>query len=112
MNVVLSIFATFGAFMFFWVNIDYVEIRLYEKVFNILFWMTPVITMATLYKNDKNILLTLSLILNLVFSLVFGYYALNLIYIHHYLVIIPMLIVMIPFGINIKQLVRMKGWLV
>ncbi len=108
MNLVASLFTILGAFMFLY---EYLEVSKYEKVFNALFWMTPLITMATLYKNDKSILLTLSLLLNLVFSLFFGYFALNFIYIHQYLVIIPMLIVMIPFGINLKQLLKMRGYL-
>jgi uncharacterized membrane protein YccF (DUF307 family) len=109
MNLALSLFATFGAFMFFLVNIDYVEARPSEKVFNLLFWTTPVLTMVTLYRDDRNILLKLSLALNLIYFLFFGYYALRLIYIHQYLVTIPMLIFMIPFGINIKQLLKMKA---
>jgi hypothetical protein len=109
MNFVLSFFFAFGLFMFFFVNIDYVEARLPEKIMNIFLFLAPVLTAITFYKNEQGFLLKLALILNIGISLMVALFTFRSLYHQSWDSVIFMLIWMVPFVINVKQLTLLKS---
>ena len=108
MNIVLSFLFLLGLFMFFFVNIDYVEARLSEKVMNIFLFIVPILSVITFYKNEHGFLLKLTLIMNVVVTVMIGLFTLRSLYHQSWDAIIFMVILMTPFLINVKQLIHLK----
>ena len=104
MNLVLSIFFFLCSAFYFFLNIDYVEARLFGKIFNLTLLVTPIFTLITLYKNDTKLVCKLALALNIILSITlialliraFGNYSNDK--------IIVMFVFATPFLINVKQL--------
>lgn len=101
MNVVLTILAAFGCFMFFFINIDYVEARPSEKILNVLTLVTPILTMVTFY---KGLLQKVSLIFNILLLVTLALFTLRAVYHYPDYSISTGLIWMAPFLINVKKL--------
>lgn len=101
MNVVLSVLFTFGCFIFFFFNIDYVEVRPSEKILNVISWITPILTAITLYNGN---LQKLSLIFNALVLVILSLFTLRAIYHYPEYSVITGLIWMLPFVINVKEL--------
>lgn len=109
MNVNLSFLSIFSCFMFFFVNIDYVEARLIDKVMSILFLLVPLLSLVTFYKNDNSYFYKITLLLNLVFSLIIVWFILRSLYHQSWDALIFLLIWVTPFLINIRQLNKLKN---
>lgn len=109
MNLNLSLLAIFTCFMFFFVNIDYIEARLIDKVMSILFLLVPIFSAVTFYKNNHGYFYKITLLLNLIFSLMIAWFALRNLYHHSWDSFIFMLAWMTPFIINVKQLIKTKN---
>jgi hypothetical protein len=101
MNVILAILATLGCFMLFFVNIEYDEARTSEKILAIIMLITPILTMATFYKDS---LKKESLFFNILILFILGLFTFRSLYRYPEYPIIPVLIWMVPFIINVKQL--------
>ena len=95
--------------MFFFVNIDYVEARLPEKVMNIFLLLTPILSAITFYKNEQGFLLKLALILNIGISVMVALFTFRSLFHQSWDSVIFMLIWMVPFVINVKQLILLKS---
>ena len=106
MNAILAVLATLGCFIFFFLNIDYVEARPSEKILNILTLVTPILTMVTLYKGN---LQKLSVIFNILILFILALFTLRAIYHYPDYSIITGLIWMTPFIINVKQLRQLNA---
>ncbi len=65
MNIGLSIFSLLVFVIFFGVNIDYVEAKLWMKLLNVLILLTPILSAITIYKNNTHTLCLLALITNI-----------------------------------------------
>lgn len=109
MNVNLSFLAAFSCFMFFFVNIDYVEARLIDKVMSILFLLVPIFSVVTFYKNGHGYFYKITLLLNLIFSLMIAWFTLRTLFHQSWDSFIFMLVWMTPFVINVKQLINIKN---
>jgi len=104
MNICLSLFCVLGLLIFFFVNIDYVEVKLPEKIINILFTITPILTAISLYRNDQGALLKLSLTLNVCVAIIVILIALRSFYHQLWDAVLPMLIWITPCIVNLVQL--------
>jgi hypothetical protein len=71
MNIGLSIFSLLIFVIFFGINIDYVEAKLWMKIFNVLILLTPILSAITFYKNNTDTLCGLALISNISVLLAF-----------------------------------------
>ena len=69
MNIALSGMFSISFFLFFFLNIDYVEATLAEKIFNVYVLVVPIVTAIALYKNSAKLLRKLALALNLINAL-------------------------------------------
>ncbi len=109
MNVNLSFLAVFSCIMFFFVNIDYVEARLIDKVMSISFLLVPLLSIVTFYRDNQGILLKITLLSNLFIVLMIGLFIILYLYKQSWDSVIFMLVWMTPFVINLKQLIKIKN---
>lgn len=109
MNVGLTMLFALGLFMFFFVNIDYVEARLPEKIMNVVLLIVPILSVITFYKNEQGLLLKLTLILNIGITVMVVLFTLRSLYHQSWDSVIFMLIWMTPFVINVKQLNKLRN---
>jgi hypothetical protein len=109
MNIGLSIFSFLIFVMFFGINIDYVEAKLWMKLLNVLILLTPILSAITFYKNNTHILCVLALISNILILLAF--LALIVMSALHYSSdsIVFLLIWSIPLFLNVKCLNKLKN---
>ena len=108
MNFVLSIFFFLCSAFYFFLNIDYVEARLLDKIFNLTLVVTPLFTLITLYKNDSNLLSNLALALNILLSLTLMGLLIRAIRNHSIETMIGMFLFLMPFLFNVKQLIKIR----
>ncbi len=104
MNVAISVLFSTGAIFFFFLNIDYVEARLTEKVFNIIVVLTPILTAVTLYKNDSSKLCKTTFFSNIIVLIAYSLWILRVIHRGELDAIITLVLFTAPFVINIAQL--------
>jgi hypothetical protein len=109
MNIGLSIFSFLIFVMFFGINIDYVEAKLWMKLLNVLILLTPILSAITFYKNNTHILCVLALISNI--SILLAFLALIVMSALHYSSdsIVFLLIWSIPLFLNVKCLNKLKN---
>lgn len=108
MNIVLSVFFLLGMFFFLFVNIDYVEARLSEKVFNVLLSLTPILTAISFYKNNTKLLFRMTFVLNIIVSIAIGLFLIKAFKHQSIDMIIFMLVWIVPFLINVIQLNKVR----
>ena len=105
MNIALSGMFSISFFLFFFLNIDYVEATLAEKIFNVYILAVPIVTAIALYENSAKLLRKSALALNLINALL----ALDLIAKSIYAgvpnAVVIMLILLIPTLINIRYFI-------
>jgi hypothetical protein len=109
MNIGLSLFSLLIFLVFFGVNIDYVEAKLWMKLFNVFILLTPLLSAITFYKNSTHILCVLALISNI--SILLAFLALIVMSALHYSSdsIVFLLIWSIPLFLNVKCLNKLKN---
>ena len=101
MNVTLSILFGLGCFIFFFLNIDYVEARPSEKILNLLSFIAPVSTAITFYENK---LKKVSLLLNMFVIAGLSLLVLRALYRYPDYGVIAELIWAVPYLINVRYL--------
>ena len=108
MNIGLSLFSLLIFLVFFGVNIDYVEAKLWMKLFNVFILLTPILSAITFYKNSTQNLCIVTLISNIIILVAF----LSLIAMSALQntsdSIIFLVIWLIPFALNVKYLNELK----
>ena len=108
MNIGLSLFSLLIFLVFFGVNIDYVEAKLWMKLFNVFILLTPILSAITFYKNSTHNLYIVTLISNTIILVAF----LSLIAMSALQntsdSIIFLVIWLIPFALNVKYLNELK----
>ena len=109
MNVGLFLLFSLGLFMFFFVNIDYVESKPIEKIMNVLLVLVPLLSLVTFYRNDQGLLLKVTLTVNILITLMVSWFLLRSAYHQSWDSVIFMLIWITPFVINVKQLNELKN---
>lgn len=108
MNIGLSIFSLLVFVIFFGVNIDYVEAKLWMKLLNVLILLTPILSAITIYKNNKHSLCLVALITNI--SMLLSFLALIVMSALNYSSdsIVLLLIWSIPILVNFKCLNKLR----
>ena len=105
MNIALSGMFSISFFLFFFLNIDYVEATLAEKIFNVYILAVPIVTAIALYKNSAKLLRKLALALNLINALLALYLIAKSIYVGAPNAAVIMLILLIPTLINVRYFI-------
>ena len=108
MNFVLSIFFLLCSALYFFLNIDYVEARLIDKVFNLVLLFVPILTVVTIYKNDTNLLCKIAFSFNIILSITLLALLIRAIGNHSLDTIIIMFVFLTPLLINLKQLNKLR----
>jgi hypothetical protein len=108
MNIGLSIFSILIFAMFFGINIDYVEAKLWMKLLNVLILLTPILSAITFYKNNTHTPCVLALITNI--SMLLSFLALIVMSALNYSSdsIVFLLIWSIPLLLNVKCLNELR----
>jgi hypothetical protein len=108
MNIGLSMFSFLIFTMFFGINIDYVEAKLWMKLLNVLILLAPILSAITFYKNNTNLLCLIALILNI--SILLSFLALIVMSVLHYSSdsIVFLLIWSTPLLVNVKCLIELR----
>lgn len=108
MNIISSVFSLLIFIIFFGINIDYVEAKLWMKLFNIHLLITPILSSISFYKNDTQTLCLISFLSNII--ILMAIFAFILMSVLHYSAdsIIFLVIWSIPFAVNVKYLNELK----
>ena len=108
MNIGLSLFSLLIFVVFFGINIDYVEAKLWMKLLNVLILLTPILSAITFYKNSTHTLCVLALISNI--SMLMSFLALIVMSALNYSSdsIVLLLIWSTPLLVNVKCLNELR----
>jgi hypothetical protein len=105
MNIALSGMFSISFLLFFFLNIDYVEATLAEKIFNVYVLVVPIVTAIALYKKSAKLLRKSALALNLINALLALDLIAKSIYVGVPNAVVIMLILLIPTLINIRYFI-------
>ena len=105
MNIALSGMFSISFFLFFFLNIDYVEATLAEKIFNVYILAVPIVTAIALYENSAKLLRKSALALNLINALLALDLIAKSIYVGALNTAVIMLILLIPTLINVRYFI-------
>jgi hypothetical protein len=105
MNIALSGMFSISFFLFFFLNIDYVEATLAEKIFNVYILAVPIVTAIALYENSAKLLRKSALALNLINALLALDLIAKSIYVGAPNTAVIMLILLIPTLINVRYFI-------
>ena len=109
MNIVISLLFILGLFMYFFVNVDYVEVTWLDKTIYVVWGCLLTSTITTFYKNDIGTVWKISVLFNLIIllgGLILFTKGLD----EEYVGSIPTSLLMFIFsGINLKSLYQLKS---
>ena len=107
MNVGLSIFSILGCLYYLIFEMGIEVVNKFEVIFDFFFLITPITTVIVFYKNEKGLLNTLSILLNIIVLVIYFLFFWKL---RHESItsLSVMFLWMIPFIINLKQLRELR----
>jgi hypothetical protein len=108
MNIGLSLFSLIIFLFFFGINIDYVEAKLWLKLFNVFILITPLLSAITFYKNITHNLCVVTLFSNIIILAAFLSFIVMSFIQYSSDSIIFLVIWLIPFALNVKYLNELK----
>lgn len=108
LNVGLSTFSVLGCLFYLFFQMGIEVVNKFELIFDFFFLVTPLTTVITFYKNQKGLINTVSIILNIIVLIIYSMFVLR---IGHISVesLATLFVWSIPFIINVKQLRELRN---
>ena len=107
MNVGLSIFSILGCLFYLLFMMGIEVINKFDVIFDFFFLVASIMAVITFYKNEKALINTASLVLNIIILVIFSLFIIRL---RHNSVesLLTLFVWSIPFIINVKQLRELR----